>query len=65
MLRFSYASRLNSFATRPELAWPSRNSKPSVLDLIDRAGSAKGLSAVDLNYPDQVAGPPCARFSRA
>jgi len=56
MSRFAYASRLNSFATRPELFWPGRNGKPTVLDLIDRAGSAKGLSAVDLNYPDQVAG---------
>ena len=56
MPRFAYASRLNSFATRPELFWPGRNGKPTVLDLIDRAGSAKGLSAVDLNYPDQVAG---------
>ena len=56
MLRYPYASRLNSFACRPELFWPGRNGKPSALDLIDRAATAKGLSAVDLNYPDQAAG---------
>ncbi len=58
MPRFDYASRLNSFACRPEVFWPGRNAKPSTLDLIDRAGSVKGLSAIDLNYPDQAAGAP-------
>ena len=56
MLRYPYASRLNSFACRPELFWPGRNTKPTALDLIDRAAAAKGLSAVDLNFPEQVAG---------
>ena len=55
-LRYPYASRLNSFATRPELFWLGRNAKPTVLELIDRAGSVRGLSAVDLNYPEQAAG---------
>ena len=56
MLRYPYASRLNSFATRPELFWPGRNTKPDTLDLIDRAATVKGLAAVDLNFPDQAAG---------
>jgi len=56
MQRYAYASRLNSFACRPELFWPGRNARPTVLDLIDRASSAKGLSAIDVNYPDQAAG---------
>jgi len=56
MLRFPYASRLNSFAARPELFWPGRNARPSVFDLIERAATVKGLAAVDLNYPDQASG---------
>ena len=56
MLRYPYAARLNSFACRPELFWPGRNTKPTPLELIDRAAAVKGLSAVDLNYPDQAAG---------
>jgi xylose isomerase len=58
MSRYQYASRLNSFACRPELFWPGRNAKPTALELIDRAASVTGLSAVDLNYPDQAAGLP-------
>jgi xylose isomerase len=47
-----YASRLNSFAARPELCWGRASHKPSTLELIERAGQVGGLSAVDLNYPD-------------
>jgi xylose isomerase len=47
-----YASRLNSFAARPELCWSSASHKPSTLELIKRASQVRGLSAVDLNYPD-------------
>jgi xylose isomerase len=47
-----YASRLNSFAARPELCWSSARHKPSTLELIERASQVQGLSAVDLNYPD-------------
>ena len=56
MFRFPYASRLNSFACRPELFWPGRNGKPGALELIERAAAVKGLTAVDLNYPEQAAG---------
>ena len=47
-----YASRLNSFAARPELCWSSASHKPSTLQLIERASRVRGLSAVDLNFPD-------------
>jgi xylose isomerase len=47
-----YASRLNSFAARPELCWSSATHKPSTLELIERASQVRGLSAVDLNFPD-------------
>ncbi len=63
MPRYDYASRLNSFACRPELFWPGRNAKPTTLELIDRAGSVKGLSAIDLNYPDQAAGAPARELA--
>lgn len=56
MTRYPYAARLNSFATRPELFWPGRNDRPSTLDLIDRVATVKGLSAVDVNFPQQTDG---------
>lgn len=56
MTRYRYAARLNSFATRPGLFWPGRTEPPDTLDLIDRAASVEGLSAVDVNYPQQTQG---------
>jgi sugar phosphate isomerase/epimerase len=50
-LRYSYAARLNSFRNGD---WGGR--KPTPLDLIARAASVKGLTAVDLNYPDHLSG---------
>jgi xylose isomerase len=47
-----YASRLNSFAACPERYWKSATYKPSTLELIERASQVRGLSAVDLNFPD-------------
>jgi xylose isomerase len=47
-----YASRLNSFASCPEGCWKSPTYKPSTLELIERASRVRGLSAVDLNFPD-------------
>lgn len=56
MTRYRYAARLNSFLTRPELFWPARTDKPGTFELIERAATADGLSAVDVNYPQQVVG---------
>ena len=47
-----YASRLNSFASCPERCWESTTYKPSTLELIERASQVRGLSAIDLNFPD-------------
>jgi xylose isomerase len=51
-----YAVRLNSFATRPELFRPGSTQKLTVEDLVERASTVRGLSAVDLNYPDHLVG---------
>jgi xylose isomerase len=50
-----YATRLNSFAARPELYWKNGSSKPTTLDLIERASQVEGLDAIDLNFPDHFA----------
>lgn len=53
-----FAARLNSFASRSDLAWPGLVGKPSTAALIARAGAVPGLTHVDLNYPDQLAKAP-------
>ena len=47
-----YAARLNSFASCPERAWGKATYKPSALELIKRASQVRGLSEIDLNFPD-------------
>lgn len=64
MTRYRYAVRLNSFASRPELAWPKRNGSPGPWDLIERAASVEGLTAVDINYPEQAQGTSPAEMRR-
>lgn len=49
-----FATRLNSFAARPESAWPDLDGKPSARQLVERAGRVAGLTDLDLNYPDHV-----------
>ena len=49
MLEHKFATRLNSFKSN----W-LQNSKPSVKDIVKRASSVKGLTHVDLNYPDHA-----------
>ena len=56
MNRYRYATRLNSFETRPELFWPGRTDRPGTFELIERAATARGLTAVDINYPQQARG---------
>lgn len=50
-----FATRLNSFASMAEAAWPGQKSRPTVRQMIERAASVAGLSDVDLNYPDHLA----------
>lgn len=53
--RFAYATRLNGFKANAAQVWPGRNRITS-LDLIERAATVPGLSAVDLNFPDHFEG---------
>ena len=53
--RFAYATRLNAFKANAGKIWPGRNRITS-LDLIERAATVPGLSAVDFNFPDHLEG---------
>ena len=53
--RFAYATRLNGFKADAAKVWPGRNRITS-LDLIERAATVPGLSAVDFNFPDHLEG---------
>lgn len=63
MFGHRYATRLNSFASRAEQAWPGQKGKPTALQMAERAAKAEGLTDVDLNYPDHVDDAP-AVFAR-
>ena len=58
MTALRFATRLNSFGSAPHLFWPDLDSKPSMLQMAERAASAKGLTDLDLNYPDHVGDDP-------
>ena len=58
MTGFRFATRLNSFGSAPQLFWPDLSTKPSMMQMAERAASAKGLTDLDLNYPDHVAEDP-------
>ncbi|MBB1073919.1 TIM barrel protein [Rhodoferax sp. 4810] len=47
-----FATRLNSFGTRPELYWKDLIGKPTAIQLLQRAATVKGLTHVDLNFPN-------------
>lgn len=64
MRTLSFATRLNSFASRPEAAWPGLKGKPTVLQMAERAASVSGLTHVDLNYPDHLGDGPAAMARR-
>ena len=49
-----FATRLNSFASRPEAFWPAGHGKPTPLEMAQRAATARGLTDVDLNFPDHL-----------
>ena len=61
MTSFRFATRLNSFGSAPHLFWPDLNGKPSMMQMAERAATAKGLTDLDLNYPDHVAEDPQLR----
>jgi len=49
-----FATRLNSFASKPRAYWAVDHGKPTALQMAERASKAKGLTDVDLNYPDHL-----------
>lgn len=56
MTELKFATRLNSFASRPQAEWPDLAGKPSVMQMVARAAKVDGLTDLDLNYPDHGAG---------
>ena len=54
MSELKFATRLNSFASGAHLYWPEQKGKPSVLQMIERAATVKGLTHLDLNYPQHI-----------
>lgn len=50
MKELKFSARLNSFYTKPDLFWKSKK-EISTLDLIDRIKQVRGLTHVELNYP--------------
>lgn len=54
MSELKFATRLNSFASGAYLYWPDLKGKPTVLQMIERAGKVKGLTHLDLNYPQHM-----------
>jgi len=60
----SFATRLNSFASRPQAAWPDLKGKPTVLQMAERAASVSGLTHLDLNFPDHLGDGPATMARR-
>ncbi len=54
MTQIRFATRLNSFASKSHVFWPELKGKPSVRQMIDRAATVKGLTDLDLNYPQHI-----------
>ena len=49
-----FATRLNSFASKPEIYWKKAVSSISIENLIERASTVNGLTDIDLNFPDHA-----------
>lgn len=64
MNTLSFATRLNSFASRPEAAWPGLAGKPTVMQMAERAASVSGLTHLDLNFPDHLGDGPATMARR-
>ncbi|MDR3434827.1 MAG: TIM barrel protein [Rouxiella aceris] len=54
MSELKFATRLNSFASGAHLYWQDLQGKPSVIQMIERAATVKGLTHLDLNYPQHL-----------
>ena len=54
MENLRFATRLNSFASNAHTFWPDLKGKPSVRQMLERVATVKGLTDVDLNYPQHL-----------
>ena len=59
-----FATRLNSFASKPEVFWEGLSGKPTVMQMVERAATVDGLTVLDLNYPDHLNGEDPAALAR-
>jgi xylose isomerase len=59
-----FATRLNSCSSVPHLFWPDLSVKPTMMQMVERATTTKGLTDLDLNFPDHVPGEPQAIAQR-
>jgi sugar phosphate isomerase/epimerase len=64
MTSSTFATRLNSFGSAPELFWPGLEGKPSMMQMVERAATVTGLTHLDLNFPDHVDSDPVALSRR-
>ncbi len=55
MLGTRFATRLNSFASGAGSYWPDQAERPSLGQMVARAATVRGLTELDLNYPDHAA----------
>jgi L-rhamnose isomerase len=58
MLGNRFATRINSFASGASDYWPDLVGTPSLQQIVQRAATVRGLTELDLNYPDHVGGDP-------
>ena len=54
MEQLKFATRLNSFASKAEAFWPDLKGKPTTQQMIKRASTVRGLTDLDLNYPQHI-----------
>ena len=54
MEEIKFATRLNSFGAKAHAFWTDLKGKPSTRQMIDRAATVKGLTHLDLNYPQHI-----------
>ena len=54
MLGEKFATRLNSFSSKPEIFWSDSSHFITTDKLIERASTVVGLTDLDLNYPDHA-----------
>jgi sugar phosphate isomerase/epimerase len=59
-----FATRLNSFASHPQLFWPDLVGKPTQIQMVQRAATVDGLTVLDLNFPDHFGDTEPAELAR-